>query len=412
MNKKIKVFIFIIFFFIITPSVYAAPTSEDEKCSDIIEMVDEYESITSELDSLACDRVMDDNSTNDFELLSSCNNLYSKKSYLLSKMFKTNETIGDCETTRFSEIINENKDECSPVLDSSIKDIADRVMNIFYIIAPFLVIIFGSLDFAKIVVSNNPNEIKKNRKNFIRRIIAMVLLFLSPALLKFIFNFNFSGYSLDGNVYACKRPFNFSIGHWDVTYVPTTPQTERRITSRTSSGISSTNGQAIADAAKEIKEYVVANGYSWCGNNLPVEDQATSKTKCIVCATLVRTSLYRAGIYDRDEANSISNNSAPTVARNLVAKGWIPIWNAEDLQPGDVLLYQKLTNIGDCGKATIDGKTYYVPHVDIYYGNGKKVTTGDWPVMKAPAVVNFSTGLGSFSGGQGKWLCGLRYPGN
>ena len=277
MNRKLKAIVLLFFFFFLIPSVNAVtPAVEDEKCSDITEMVNEYDGIMGELDTNTCDTIMNDKSTNDSSTLSICSELYTKKSYLLSKMFKTNETVGDCATARFNEIIKENKNDCSPVLDSSIRETAETVMNYFYILAPFLVIIFGSLDYTKILVASNPDDIKKHRKRFIRRIIAMVLLFLTPYFLNFLFTyFNFSGHSLDGNVYACKRPFNFSIGHWDVTYVPsvTTNINNNNRSSSSTVGITSKGGQRMVDIA--LRE--IGNN-SKDGSNAKYAEYFNSKT--------------------------------------------------------------------------------------------------------------------------------------
>ena len=260
MDKKIKLLIFFIFFLFLIPTVKAAPAIEDEKCADVNNIVDEYDGIVEEIEGFSCETIMS-SSSSDSDTVAICSELYTKKAYLLSKLFKINDDNSSCSTSRFNEIIDENKDDCKPVLDSSIREISEIVMNFFYIIGPFLVILLGSLDFTKIVIASNPNEIKKNRKKFIRRLLAMVLLFLTPAIVNVITSFNFSGYSLDGNVYTCKRPFNYSVGHWDVVYVPQSSSTGDKY--KSGPIVVNTQGtQAMLDAAAKLFEKFKIEGWT------------------------------------------------------------------------------------------------------------------------------------------------------
>ena len=386
MNKKIKILMFFIFFLFLIPSVHAEPAYEDEKCSDVINAVDEYEGIVNEIDGLSCESIMSDNTSNDFDIIGSCNELYTKKTYLLSKLFKINEDAGSCSSGRLDQIIKENEDVCSPVLDSTIKDISDTVMNIFYILAPFLVIIFGSLDFAKIVVSTNPKEIQKNRKNFIRRLIAMVLLFLTPAIVNFITStINFSGYSLDGNVYSCKRPFNFSVGSWDVVYVPKTNTSGNKYKSGTIT-VNSQGTQAMLDAASQLFDKFKAEGWTYgsCGGS-NIEKSINCSSKQLVCADLIAQVLYLGNIFTAEEINSTKYNGCCGLYHFLIEKGWIEITNYDDLQPGDVVFFgpQVYVDHGGNGykyysKHLLDGVHHReYEHTALYAGNNEWYDTGE-----------------------------------
>ena len=105
-------------------------------------MLDEYDAIVSQIENLQCGDTLE--GSNDTELLSTCENLYINKSYYLSILFRENDN-NTCPSARLTEVVDANKDDCSLVLESSLKDIADRIMNIFYILAPFceLSIIFS-----------------------------------------------------------------------------------------------------------------------------------------------------------------------------------------------------------------------------------------------------------------------------
>ena len=56
------------------------------------------------------------------------------------------------------------------------------------IAAPFIVILFGSLDFIKAVMASDEKKMKETKGKFIKRVIAFVLLILLPFVVQFIFS--------------------------------------------------------------------------------------------------------------------------------------------------------------------------------------------------------------------------------
>lgn len=56
------------------------------------------------------------------------------------------------------------------------------------IAAPFIVILFGSLDFIKAVMASDEKKMKETKGKFIKRLIAFVLLILLPFVVQFIFS--------------------------------------------------------------------------------------------------------------------------------------------------------------------------------------------------------------------------------
>ena len=61
------------------------------------------------------------------------------------------------------------------------------VMNIFKIIIPILLIIFGSIDFGKAVVGSDDKEIKKAAKQLGFRAAAALVIFILPSLIVMLF---------------------------------------------------------------------------------------------------------------------------------------------------------------------------------------------------------------------------------
>lgn len=55
------------------------------------------------------------------------------------------------------------------------------------IAAPFIIILFGSLDFIKAVMASDEKKMKESRSKFIKRLIAFLLLIILPFVVQFIF---------------------------------------------------------------------------------------------------------------------------------------------------------------------------------------------------------------------------------
>jgi hypothetical protein len=393
--KRIKKII-IILFFVILLLPFTVVHAED--CAKVQNSVNKLEELENTYDQMNCREAAESLT------LSECNTILVEKSRVLSKLFKYNDEK-TCSSIDLSSIIDRYSDDCSNEFSSEIKEISDTVMNIFFISAPFMILIFGSLDFFKIIVGSNPEQIKKNRSNFFKRLAAFLLLYLTPVIVRGIFSI--TPYDLNGNTYICAQEI-------DLTPKISSGAVRGKYGKR---NYSSGNGQAIADSARDIKEFIVDNGFSYGfpGLNVTTVANENNYSKKFCCATLVGVSLYNAGIYDEDTANSIQSDSAPTTVNNLLDKDWIVIWDPDELEPGDILVYQK-TECDSCGSAMIEGTYYWTSHVDIYYGDGQKITTGDGSSNNPPGFSNCSV-ISDFcptcvSSSTQRWLCGLRYPGN
>ena len=355
--KRIKKITFVLFFIMLF--IPFTIVRADATCSDVMSAVGKLDDINTSYTQLDCD-----NASTDKEL-AKCNKLLINKTAVLEEIFQYNDEKV-CPSIDLSSIIYDYEHECSNRLSSQLKVVTDTVMNFFYILAPFLLILFGSLDFFKIVAGNNPEEIKKNRSNFIKRLVAFILLYLTPFIVKSIFAV--TPYNLDGPHYICAE---------EITLTPS-------ITSADVSGEYGGNNynskgsrQAIADAAKEIKQYTSANRFSYGfpttqGVNAATVATPKNKSKTICCATLVAGSLYKAGIYDLSELN-YGIDSSPSTARFLNSKGWILITDQSKLEAGDVMFFYT----SGATQVKINGKWTKPGHVEIYAGNGRRYNTGN-----------------------------------
>ena len=69
----------------------------------------------------------------------------------------------------------------------TIIDAVKRVLNIVQIALIVLLIVYCTVDIAKIVISKNYDKIKKYRSSIYNRIISCILIFLIPSLVFLIF---------------------------------------------------------------------------------------------------------------------------------------------------------------------------------------------------------------------------------
>lgn len=76
---------------------------------------------------------------------------------------------------------------CDALRSTGIVDDINEILHIVYILVPVLVMILGSVDFGKAVMSQDNDFMKKATSSFIKRMIAAVVLFFLPLLIKLIF---------------------------------------------------------------------------------------------------------------------------------------------------------------------------------------------------------------------------------
>lgn len=68
----------------------------------------------------------------------------------------------------------------------SLRYLIDQVLTYVRIIVPILIILLGSLDFAKAMTSGKEDEMKSSQKKFIMRIVAGIIVFLAPQIVNVI----------------------------------------------------------------------------------------------------------------------------------------------------------------------------------------------------------------------------------
>ncbi len=76
-------------------------------------------------------------------------------------------------------------DFCSETIE--IWRLVGKILNVFKIVIPLLVIIYGMIDLGKAVVASKDDEIKKAAKQLLIRIIAGICVFFVPTIVAFAF---------------------------------------------------------------------------------------------------------------------------------------------------------------------------------------------------------------------------------
>lgn len=95
---------------------------------------------------------------------------------------------------------------CTQMKD--IVQIIGYILLVFKIAIPLLIIALGIFDFGKAVIAEKEDEIKKQTKRLIYRVIAGIVIFLIPNLILWIFTTFVDDYSADAESFkTCETCF-------------------------------------------------------------------------------------------------------------------------------------------------------------------------------------------------------------
>ena len=80
--------------------------------------------------------------------------------------------------------------ECNEILGAGLTaTIRDNFFTPLKIIAPILLLVFTTMDFVKVVFSDNKDGLNKAGKNFVKRAVATLIVFFAPNIIAFILGF-------------------------------------------------------------------------------------------------------------------------------------------------------------------------------------------------------------------------------
>lgn len=365
MRKKFALYIFVILYlFCINVNTVHA-----EDCVSLKTQIDNYDAYTELLSTLDC--------TNDGDLsnVATCNEINVKKNVVVTKILKAQDEKKVCsnEQSRVDQIIEDNKNKCSKIFDDSFTNFVNGVMVVFYILGPILLLLFGSLDFAKATASAEEDALKKASTKFVKRLVATFLLYATPTIINLILSFNMTDKYLSGNAYSCDYKYLVYNKKYILKY---TPKNNNSTSPRRNCG-----GKILTSAQKMHNKFEcksnypdAADGECWAYTRNydllkeTAEDTLNNPNKVLVCASYVSLVLYDAGYISNVEFT----NSTSDLESLLKSKGWKAITNPDDMQAGDIMIQSDES--GDDSRG----------HVQIYAGNDMVYNGGETePIQKA-----------------------------
>lgn len=280
---------FLHYFFVITLLFFIGiiPVSAKEDCTSVKSGLDLYDSYEETLKNTDC------TDTSDVTIVNTCNETNQQKNLIISKIMKLNDENQICssEKKRVNKIIKDNKDNCGKIFDDDFNNFVKNAMAVFYVVAPILLILFGSLDFAKATVASDPAALKKASTNFAKRIAATLLLFLTPTIINLILSFNMTDKYLSGNAYTCNYKYSVFVKKYKIKYV------SKGSGSKTSSSVS----------GKRVGNYIIYNQWSepW-GSEILINSpdsppETVGNAGCAVVSTAIQ--IINSGIVTEAEFN-------------------------------------------------------------------------------------------------------------
>lgn len=282
MNRKYIRYLFVIIslFFI-----GIIPVSAKENCTSVKSEMDKYDTYVKTLETLDC------TNNSDSDNVVSCNDYNMRKNLIVTDLMKRNEEKSICsnEKNQVKKIIKENEDKCGQIFDSTFNNFVNKVMLIFYIAGPILLILFGSLDFAKATVSSEADALKKATTRFAKRLAATILLFLAPVLVNIVISFNVSDKYLSGNAYACDYKYLVYTKTYNIKYVPK------------SNGKGNIKNNTTGTAGTRNGDYILYNqcDSSW-GSERLINSSSYNLCRAGCAVTAVSMQIVNSGVVDED----------------------------------------------------------------------------------------------------------------
>ena len=71
-------------------------------------------------------------------------------------------------------------------VDASLTTLVETIINAIKIVVPILLVVWGMLDLGKAGIAQKEDDIKKGQQTFFKRVIAAVIVFFIPAVVKLI----------------------------------------------------------------------------------------------------------------------------------------------------------------------------------------------------------------------------------
>lgn len=138
-----------------------------------------------------CPTYMQYNYITGITFYNSANGMTSPNQYINITFYKStigSTTLGGTTSTAedAGKIISSSTvsmETCEDILGEDLISVIQDLVNIVKIGVPIILIVLGTLDFGKAILSSDENEMKKAQGAFIKRLIIAVAIFLIPTIL-------------------------------------------------------------------------------------------------------------------------------------------------------------------------------------------------------------------------------------
>ena len=77
-------------------------------------------------------------------------------------------------------------EDCAGIFGPELIEEIKSVLNVIRIIAPIILLLLTSLDFAKVVFADNKDGLNKAKNNFLKRAVAVLIIFFAPDIIELI----------------------------------------------------------------------------------------------------------------------------------------------------------------------------------------------------------------------------------
>ena len=111
------------------------------------------------------------------------NKLNNSDSSVAKQVYMLASKVGEFGDLKLGEI----EKTCEAIYgDDFIHFLKKNILNVIYIIVPILLLVLTTIDFVKVVMSNEKDGVKKAGTRFGKRVIAAILIYLTPTILIFL----------------------------------------------------------------------------------------------------------------------------------------------------------------------------------------------------------------------------------
>ena len=206
MKKRIiGLTIFLISFF----TIFSVNAQSDYTAALVNENYEKYKNAVSGLSANNCEGTLYTNN-----VVNKCNSFGYEKSQSLTYLYNARDYDKNLISDEINKVLDANESSCSTIMSASLQNAIDKIFILMYIAGPILLILFGSIDLTTAIVAGDEKQRKAAYRKFVRRTIALVLLFAAPVLVNVLVN-TFAAKKTAGSKYAC----NFKSYKVTISYV-------------------------------------------------------------------------------------------------------------------------------------------------------------------------------------------------